>query len=304
MAIVGNDNGHNGDLSLDSQVERALLEGQQLRFLGVAPGSLGEHVDALLLLLDLVGGAGHSGARVGPASAVDEDGAREGHEPAEEGSLLERALGRHGAVLGEHGAEHKHVELGLVVADEDGGTGLAEDVLGILDLEADAGRQGHDVLEGAADGPLGALAVAEPREDDRGEDTDTGAEEQREVAGERAGHEGRLREDERQHVETDGEGDAAFEEVDRVVEETGHDNGDQGKTPSGPQRCCFNSASGTRDGFGMPLKRGLPCGRSVPRTCRRMYDAGKRVDRSGGNGILYALSSDLSLCPQFKWLVF
>ena len=88
MAVVGNDNGHNGDLSLDSQVERALLEGQHLGLLGVAPGSLGEHVDALLLLLDLVGGAGHSGARVGLASTIDEDGARERHEPAEEGGLF------------------------------------------------------------------------------------------------------------------------------------------------------------------------------------------------------------------------
>lgn len=104
VAIVGNDNRHNRDLSLNSQVERALLEGQQLGLLGVAPGSLGEHVNALLLLLDLVGGAGHSGARVGLASAIDEDGTGQGHEPAEEGGLAQRALGRHGAVLGEHAA--------------------------------------------------------------------------------------------------------------------------------------------------------------------------------------------------------
>lgn len=113
-----------------------------------------------------------------------------------------------------------------MVADEDGGAGLAEDVLGVLDLEADARGQRHDVLEGAADGPLRALAVAEQGEGDGGEDAETGAEEQREVAGERAGHEGRLGEDEGQHVEADGEDDAAFEKVDRVVEKTGHDSGD------------------------------------------------------------------------------
>lgn len=226
VAIVGNDNGHNGDLSLNSQVESALLEGQQLGFLRVAPGSLGEHVDTLLLLLDLVGGAGHSGARVGAAGAIDEDGAREGHEPAEDGCLFQRALGGDGAVLGEHAAQHEHVELGLVVADEDGGAGLAEDVLGVLNLEAHARGQGHDILEGAADGPLRALAVAEQREGDGGEDAEAGAEDQRQVAGERAGHEGGSGQDEGQHVEADGEGDAAFEEVDRVVEKTGHDNGD------------------------------------------------------------------------------
>ena len=137
-----------------------------------------------------------------------------------------------------------------MVADEDGGAGLAENVLGVLDLEADASRQGHDVLEGAADGPLRALAVAEPREDDRGEDAETGAEEQREVAGERAGHEGRLREDEGQHVEADGEGDAAFEEVDRVVEKTGHDNGDQGKTPNGPRGMLLIPQVGLGRGLG------------------------------------------------------
>ena len=64
MAVVGDDAGHNGDPGLDGEVKGALLKGQQGGLLGVAASALGEHVDALALGADLVGGALHGAAGV------------------------------------------------------------------------------------------------------------------------------------------------------------------------------------------------------------------------------------------------
>lgn len=84
-------------------MESSLLERQQRRLFGVASRSFGEHVDALLLVLDLAGSTLHSFASVLRVLAIDEDGAAEGHEPAEERHALESRLGGHTAVLGKHG---------------------------------------------------------------------------------------------------------------------------------------------------------------------------------------------------------
>lgn len=82
MAVVCDNNGHNGHARLYSKVESTLLERQQHRFLCVATRALGEHVDALAFRLDLVGGAVHGGASALTVLAIDEDCAAEGHEPA------------------------------------------------------------------------------------------------------------------------------------------------------------------------------------------------------------------------------
>lgn len=209
MAIVGNHDGDDWHLGLDSEVEGALLEGQQHGILGVAAGALREHVDTLAAVADLVGGAAHLLAGVLAVGAVEEDGAAQGHEPAEEGDALERGLGRHAAVLGEHAAKHEHVELGLVVGDENGGADLFEVALGVLDFKGHAGGQAHEELEAAGDGPLRELAIADSAEDDGGDDAVERAGDERDIRGQRAGHESGLGNDEGQHVEEQREGGVA-----------------------------------------------------------------------------------------------
>ena len=217
MAVVGNDNGDNGHAGLDSKVKSSLLEGQQHGILSVAPRALGEHVHALPLGADLIRGAAHGLPGVLAVLAVDEDAPAQGHEPAQKGDLLERPLGRDAAVLGEHGAQHEDVELGLVVADEDGRARGAQDVLGVLDVEDDARGPAHGEVESSRGGPLGDLLVAEEREDDGGEDAVESAYNETHVGGEDAGGEGSLGDDEGDGVHGCGQEGVPYEYVEDIA---------------------------------------------------------------------------------------
>lgn len=203
-------------------MESSFLEGQHGGLLGVASRSFGEHVDALLLVLDLASGTLHSFASVLGVLAIDEDGAAEGHEPAEERNALESGLGGYTAVLGEHGTEHEDIKLGLVVANEDSRARTSKDIVGIFDDEVDAGGEAHNIVEGASGSPLGDLSLTDTCENDGGEDSVEGDNDKGDVGGERASHEGRLGEDEGQHEEADGEDKVSCKEVDEVLGEKVH----------------------------------------------------------------------------------
>lgn len=213
MRVVGNHDRDNGHTGLNGKVESTLFEGQEDRVLGVAAGSLGEHVYTLLARSDLFGSAAHGLPGVLGVLAVNEDGSTQGHEPAQKRPVLERLLGGDAAVLGEHAAEHEDVEFGLVVTDEDGGSDFFEVVLGIADFEGDASGGGHDILEGARRGPLRNLLHADEAKGYRGQHSVEGAHHQGHVGGKRPGHEARLGHDDGQHVEGDGEGNLAADEV-------------------------------------------------------------------------------------------
>lgn len=163
-------------------MKRALLELQQLRPLGITPRALRENKDALPLPAHLARGGLEGGARRSAVRAVDEDGAGEGHEPAEKGQGAQRGLGGDGAVRGEDGGEQEDVELGLVVGDEDGGAG-GEVGGAVEDGEGDAGGEAHGVVEGAGGGVLRDAVVAGEAEGERGEDAVGGAEDEGEVRG-------------------------------------------------------------------------------------------------------------------------
>lgn len=124
-------------------MERSLLEPAQLRAAGIAACALGEDEDALSMCQHLIGGAGESLTCAPAVGAVDEDGAGKGHEPAEEGDGLEARFGGDGAVGREDAGEEEDVEFGLVVADDDGGTGGREVVFAGEDAEGDAGGVAH-----------------------------------------------------------------------------------------------------------------------------------------------------------------
>ena len=64
VGVVCDDAGHDRNTGLNSKVESTLLERQQGGILGVAARSLGEHVDALSLVLDLLRGTLHGGSGV------------------------------------------------------------------------------------------------------------------------------------------------------------------------------------------------------------------------------------------------
>jgi len=222
VAVVGHDNGDDGDLGLDSEMEGTLLEGEQHGLLGVAASALGEHVDTLLPALHLIGGAAHGRAGILAIGAVEEDGTAKGHKPAEEGSLLERGLGGDAAVPGKHGAKHEDVQLGLMVAQEDGRAHRVEMALRVLDNEGDTSTKHHDIVEDATDKPLGKTIIADQLEEYRGEDTSKGDNDERHVRGQGAGHEGRLGHDCREHVEGERQTGVANEEVGRIAKDGRH----------------------------------------------------------------------------------
>lgn len=222
MAVVGDNDGHDGHARLYGQVESALFEGQQHRLLCVASCALGEHVDALALSLDLVGRAVHGRASALAVLAIDEDGAAEAHEPSQKGHALQLSLCRDTAVFGENGAQHEDVQLGLVVSNEDCGAGRAEDVVRVFDDELDTGAVAHGKVKGAGACPLRNLALADEGEHNGGDDTVEGADEERDIGGEDTGHEAGLGDDEGRHIEGDRQGGVAEEEFDEVVEEEDH----------------------------------------------------------------------------------
>ena len=79
VRVVGHDDGDDGHLRLDREVECAFLERQQVRRPRVRPRALGEDEDALLLAPHVCGRAVEGGTRGGAVRAVNEDGFREGH---------------------------------------------------------------------------------------------------------------------------------------------------------------------------------------------------------------------------------
>lgn len=130
-------------------MERPLLEGAQLRPLGIAPRPLRENEDALLKRVHLLRRALERLERALGVPAVDEDSAGERHEPAQERHPLEALLRRDGAPGREDAAEKEDVELGLVVANDDERTGGEEVLFAGEDDEFDAGGPAHGVVEGA-----------------------------------------------------------------------------------------------------------------------------------------------------------
>ena len=143
MRVVGHDDGDDGHLRLDREVECAFLERQQVRRPRVRSRALGEDEDALPLAPHVCGRVVEGGARGGAVRAVDEDGFGEGHwggwvsfscnemrcrgmegggdsmgndggerhtEPAQKRYPLQTLLGRDAAPAREDAAEHQDVE--------------------------------------------------------------------------------------------------------------------------------------------------------------------------------------------------
>lgn len=188
MRVALHHNRHDWHASLHGQMERTLLERQHLRLIGVASRALGEDEDALAVVAHFVGGAVERLDGRLAVGAVDEHGAGEGHEPAQDGHMAQGLLGRDAAVGREDGAQHQHVQLRLVVRDEDGGPRGEVFVAGD-DLELHAGGAAHDPLEAARGGPLRDAAVADQTEDDRGDYPVGSAEKKRAVGCQAASNE-------------------------------------------------------------------------------------------------------------------
>lgn len=222
MAVVCDNAWHNGYTGLDGKMESTLLERKQHGLLGVTSSTLWEHVDALSLGLDLGGGALHSLTGILAVLAIDKDGAAQGHEPAEEGHLLEGSLCGYTAVLGEHCTEHENIELGLVVPNENSWSRGAKDIVRVFNDKLNASGVEHEIAKGAANGPLRDLLLADDGEKNRCENTIGGDDEKGYIRCEATGGEGGLRYDEGHGVEEDDESGVAEDEVSEDAGE-GHD---------------------------------------------------------------------------------
>ena len=104
-------------------MKSALLKPQQRRLRRIAPRALWKNKHALPLPPHLARGAIkrlHGRLAIAP---INKHRPTQRHEPTEKRHALEALLRRDRAVGRENGAEEKNVELGLVVADEDGRAG-------------------------------------------------------------------------------------------------------------------------------------------------------------------------------------
>lgn len=88
-----------------------------------------------------------------------------------------------------------------MVSDKNGWANSVEVFVRIFDLEGNASRQGHGILESASGGPLGYLLAAEDSQYYRGDGTIDGAYYEGDVGGERTSDKGRLGHDGGKHVE-------------------------------------------------------------------------------------------------------
>ncbi|QSZ29456.1 hypothetical protein DSL72_003970 [Monilinia vaccinii-corymbosi] len=204
IAVARHHNGHDGDPRLNGQMKRALLKRQQRGLLGIASRALGKNIHALFLVSDLRCRPRHRLSRILRIASVDKHRAAQTHKPAQERNVLQTLLGRHGTVLREDAAQHEHVQLGLMVSDEDGGARGAEVVVGVLDVEGYARGEPHGPFEGAGDGPLGDAVISHEAEEDGYEDAVARAEDEGKVAGEETGEEAGEGKDCRDHVEGQG----------------------------------------------------------------------------------------------------
>lgn len=93
VAVVCDDDGHNRDSGLDSEVEGALLEGEEFGLLGVGARAFGEDEDVLALGAHGFGGGVEGSAGGGTVCAVDEYRFGEGHCEAVRWLMCARGLG-------------------------------------------------------------------------------------------------------------------------------------------------------------------------------------------------------------------
>ena len=165
------------------------LKRSHFRSICIAPRAFWEDENALPLLLHLRSRLIKRRMRRGGIGAIDKDGARERHEPAQERNEAQGAFGRDAAVRGEDGPQKEDVEFGLVISDEHAGSRV-EELLPRDDFEIYACRPGHGVLEGSRDGPLADAVLADEAQGEGGEDAVCGAEDEAAVRGKEAGVEG------------------------------------------------------------------------------------------------------------------
>ncbi len=172
-------------------MKRTLFKRAELGPVGVTPCALGENKDVLPLSLHLLGRALECLEGIGPVAPVDEHRARERHEPAQKGDPLEARLGGDGGVRREDGAEEQHVQLGLVVTDDDARPPRVEIFFPRDELESHPSGQVHGEFEGPSGQVLGDSVPAERPKNDGGENAVDSASDEAGVRAEKPGEEGR-----------------------------------------------------------------------------------------------------------------
>ena len=154
-----------------------LLKRSHFRSICIAPRAFWEDENALPLLLHLRSRLVKRRMRRGGIRAIDKDGARERHKPAQERNEAQGPFGRDAAIRREDRPQEEDVEFRLVVSDEDAGS-CVEEFLPRDDVEMYACHPGHGVLKGSRDGPLADAVFADEAQGEGGEDAVGGAEDE------------------------------------------------------------------------------------------------------------------------------
>ncbi|KAH3670198.1 hypothetical protein OGATHE_003011 [Ogataea polymorpha] len=150
-------------------MEGPFLEWQQSGPRGVRSRALREHEEAAASSLEVFESLVEHTDGLLAVGSVQEKGARQSHEPAQKRHQLKLFLGRHDTTFGKYPAQHKHVKLGLVVGDQNGGQ--TTQFLLTLDFYRDAHNRAKQIVVEARSAPLGQIAFANQRENHGAEDT-------------------------------------------------------------------------------------------------------------------------------------
>ncbi len=160
--------------------------------------------------------------RICRVGSVNKDSARQGHEPSQEGCAPQGLLGRDGAVFWEDIAEHQHVQLGLVIANEDSRPCFVEIVVRILDFKGDAGCQPHHVFEASRSRPLRDSAIADQAQKYGYRDAIASADNERNVGCEKAGKKAGSGDSYGEHIEDEDKPHVAGRQEAKIVSNCGH----------------------------------------------------------------------------------
>lgn len=134
-------------------MERSLLKRQQLWSGGITPRPLRKDENTLSQLLHFSRRAIERFHRRLTIRTINEYRPRKGHKPAQKRPGFQRLFSSDGTIRRENGSQHQHIELSLMIRNENRGSGRK--VLLPLDyIEMHTRSKPHDPFETPCGGPL------------------------------------------------------------------------------------------------------------------------------------------------------
>lgn len=169
MRVALGDDGEDGELSLDGEVEGALLEREEVGLVQTGASSLREDPDSRVVFLHVGDSLGGGLDSLLVVLAINEDGIAQLHKDTEKWKVKELLLGHDNAMLGEDTSKDHHVHRRLVVADNNSRVVLK--LLLAYDLVGDTTRSGSKNAKESRNDIVDDITLVDERTGDGNEAT-------------------------------------------------------------------------------------------------------------------------------------